>query len=161
MHYCCRISWDDPRTHLVVKGYRTLTAFPEKFANNRVKSCCRYLRSISKNCRRGKLPSISSGMCSTWYEFIGWNNGPRFEAVYVSMTLINFDLVTIIFNDILWITVLLLCSFGLFAAVSCLMKNDLAPYLEGMVKQMVETLNSTEGITVSVASSAYGLQLIV
>ena len=39
--------------------------------------------------------------------------------------------------------------FGLFAAVSCLLKEDMAPHLEGMVKQMIESLNSSEGITVS------------
>ena len=39
--------------------------------------------------------------------------------------------------------------FGLFAAVSCLLKGDMTPHLEGMVKQMIESLNSSEGITVS------------
>ncbi len=44
---------------------------------------------------------------------------------------------------------LLFNRFGLFAAISSILKAEMAPHLPEMVKQMIETLQSTEGITVS------------
>ena len=40
-------------------------------------------------------------------------------------------------------------SYGLLAALSCLLEEHMGPYLEAIVKAMLDSLRSTEGVTVS------------
>ena len=40
-------------------------------------------------------------------------------------------------------------SYGLLAALSTIVKEEMSANLGGIVKEMLETLESTEGITVS------------
>lgn len=43
---------------------------------------------------------------------------------------------------------LLLARYGLFAALSVIMKNEISPYLEVLVTFMMASLKSTEGVQV-------------
>ena len=46
-------------------------------------------------------------------------------------------------------TCLIVCRYGLFAALSGLVKQDLKPYMEKIVHYLLLSLKSTEGVTVS------------
>ena len=41
------------------------------------------------------------------------------------------------------------CVYGLFAALSTIMKQETSPYLETLVTHMIGSLKSTEGVKVS------------
>lgn len=43
---------------------------------------------------------------------------------------------------------LLLARYGLFAALSVIMKNEISPYLEVLVTFMMASLKSTDGVQV-------------
>ena len=44
------------------------------------------------------------------------------------------------------------CSYGLLAAISTLLKEQMQPHLEEIVEEMIASIKSQEGITVSPAS---------
>ena len=46
----------------------------------------------------------------------------------------------------------LVISYGLFAALSTILKEDMTKYLEVIVRNMITSVKSTEGVTVSVNS---------
>ena len=61
------------------------------------------------------------------------------------------------------ITCIAVCRYGLFAALSGLVKQDLKPYMEKIVHYLLISLKSTEGVTVSEAERVqiYFMMLIL
>jgi len=55
---------------------------------------------------------------------------------------------------------IVLSRYGLFASVSTILKTNMGKYLKDIVKYMIESLQSTEGIVVSKKSVACCLQFL-
>ena len=55
----------------------------------------------------------------------------------------------------------LLHSYGMFASVSGVLKEEMAPHLQPIITRMIESLTSQEGVTVSPSYSNYCMPVIV